>query len=404
MKILFISNLYGFRARGGAERVVEIEADALRESGHDVVVVSGVPESDTPPRGVCVPGLPEELCDAEIGFNFSENEVGHFMYYPPNSCFYTDLDGKSWLGRLAWHWLDIFNWRSAKQMERIIDTYQPDVVHTHNLMGLGFAIPNLIWKKQLRHVHTVHDVQLLHPSGLLAADWRPHWPHEWIYIWLMKAMMGSPAVVLFPSEHSKQLHNRFGFFSKSTKVVLRNPVEMESGVRSQESGDFLFIGQLEEHKGIWDLLNAWERWGKRGESVLRVIGDGSLKQAIVDRMKPMEGAEFVGPIYGDGLERYFADAAFLVLPSRVIENAPMVVLEAYSRGVPVIAADVGGIPELVHDGETGFLFESGSVESLLKAFNRAISASNDLGENTLNIAKKMSVEKHIKTLESAYKQ
>ncbi len=402
MKILLVSNLYGFHARGGAERVVEIEANALRERGHDVVVVSGVSESDTLSAGVCSPGLPDDLCGSAIGFSSSENEVGHFTYYPPNSCFYTDLEGKSWLGRLVWHWLDIFNWRSAEQLKKIIKAYRPNVVHTHNLMGLGFTIPNLIWKMQIRHVHTVHDVQLLHPSGLLPVNWRPHWPHEWIYIWLMKVMMGSPSVVLFPSEHSKQLHNRFGFFPKSTKVVLRNPVEGVGvqGVRGAK--DFIFIGQLEEHKGVMNLLEAWEKWGERGDAVLHVIGDGSLRHKVKARMESMDGTKFEGPIYGAGLNKHYAEAAYLVVPSKVIENAPMVILGAFSRGVPVIAADVGGIPELVRDGENGFIFESGHADSLLEALSRAIKGNNELGERALNTAKKMTTESHVSTLESVY--
>jgi glycosyltransferase involved in cell wall biosynthesis len=55
---------------------------------------------------------------------------------------------------------------------------------------------------------------------------------------------------------------------------------------------------------------------------------------------------------------------FLVLPSEWYENAPVSVLEAFAQGKPVIAARIGGIPELVIDGETGLLFEPGNAEDL----------------------------------------
>jgi len=408
MKILLINNLYGRHARGGAEFVVELEATGLRARGHEVAVVSAVPLADIPPEGVCVSGLPESLCNSGIGYARSDNGIEHFTYHPPNSCFYGELGGKSWLGRLMWHWLDIFNWRSARQMQRIIKAYQPDVVHTHNLMGLGFTIPNLLWKMNLRHVHAVHDVQLVHPSGLLLADWRPHWLHEWLYIWLMRLMMGSPQVVIFPSIYAKDKHNRFGFFSRSTKTVLRNPAPKPTSakVRKAESAKgFLFVGQLEEHKGVLDLLDAWEKWTDRGEATLAVVGDGSLRAEIATRAESMAGVEFDGPIFGDLLNEYYNEAAYVVVPSRIIENAPMVILGAFSHGVPVLGAKSGGIPELVAEGKTGLLFASGNVDSLVKGLRRASLSTNwsDMSAIALKTASIMSEETHIDGLEGAYR-
>ncbi|MFH1047661.1 MAG: glycosyltransferase [Patescibacteria group bacterium] len=406
MKILLISNLYGWYARGGAERLVRIEATALRARGHEVAVASAVPESDLPPFGVCSPNMSKVLCGFGISQQTEDSGVEHFTFYPPNSCFYSNLEGKSWLGRLVWHWLDIFNWRSAAQLKRIIAVNKPDVVHTHNLMGIGFAVPNLLWRLRIRHVHTVHDVQLVHPSGLLSVDWRPHWPHEWLYIWLMRFMMGSPQVVLFPSEHAKQLHNRFGFFPKSTQVVLRNSVAIGKK-RAQQFGTtrFLFVGQLETHKGIEDLLSAWQSLSDRQSATLQIVGDGSLRSKIRDTVEILSGVEMVGPVYGDGLEDYFSSASFLIVPSKVIENAPLVILEAFARGLPVIAAKSGGIPELVEDGRTGRLFKPGDAASLAEALQRSVTDDkwSEMSDNCFKRAQKMTIVGHVDALEKIYR-
>jgi glycosyltransferase involved in cell wall biosynthesis len=66
----------------------------------------------------------------------------------------------------------------------------------------------------------------------------------------------------------------------------------------------------------------------------------------------------------------------LVLPSECYENAPLAVLEAYALGLPVIGSSLGGIPELVRSGETGYVFEAGSAQGLVEVL-RAVSDAPD---------------------------
>ena len=67
---------------------------------------------------------------------------------------------------------------------------------------------------------------------------------------------------------------------------------------------------------------------------------------------------------GEALETLIVGARFVVVPSECYENCPLTILESQVHGVPVLAADIGGIPELVRDGETGELFESGNAHEL----------------------------------------
>ena len=79
---------------------------------------------------------------------------------------------------------------------------------------------------------------------------------------------------------------------------------------------------------------------------------------------------------GGELEDIIKNASYIVVPSEWYENNPLTILEAYSLGKPVIGADIGGIPEILLDGETGFLFNSGDSQNLKEVIAKALSLSN----------------------------
>jgi glycosyltransferase involved in cell wall biosynthesis len=80
--------------------------------------------------------------------------------------------------------------------------------------------------------------------------------------------------------------------------------------------------------------------------------------------------EFAGYLTGDALRAAVSSARAVVVPSEWYENAPISVMEASALARPVIGADIGGIPELIRAGETGFLFKSGDVESLVDTLTK----------------------------------
>jgi glycosyltransferase involved in cell wall biosynthesis len=137
---------------------------------------------------------------------------------------------------------------------------------------------------------------------------------------------------------------------------------------TREEGDyFLFAGRLSPEKGIHTLIEAVALTGQR----LVVAGAGPDEAMLRRRAVELGAAvEFVGHVSGPALRQLMGSARALVLPSEWYENAPVSVLEAYGLGRPVIGAAIGGIPELVRDGETGLLARSGDVQSLAAALSR----------------------------------
>jgi len=124
---------------------------------------------------------------------------------------------------------------------------------------------------------------------------------------------------------------------------------------------FVYLGRLVPEKGVATLIKA----AARARVPLRIIGTGSEENALRELAARTGGeVEFMGYLSGAELRTALSAARAVVVPSEWYENAPISVMEAGAMGLPVIGADIGGIPELIRPGETGFVFKSGSVTAL----------------------------------------
>jgi glycosyltransferase involved in cell wall biosynthesis len=133
------------------------------------------------------------------------------------------------------------------------------------------------------------------------------------------------------------------------------------------SGDFaLFVGRLTEEKGILTLLRAWRELFDRRGFILRIAGDGPLRQAVVDASASCPGILYQGRKSPAEVYQLMGQAQALVLPSQWYEGFPRTIVEAYAKGTPVLASRLGSMTELIRDQETGLLFEAGNPEDLAR--------------------------------------
>ncbi|MDO8621957.1 MAG: glycosyltransferase family 4 protein, partial [bacterium] len=149
-------------------------------------------------------------------------------------------------------------------------------------------------------------------------------------------------------------------FLPSPPRSLRTPSNSPSG-RGGETPPVLFVGRLSEEKGIADFVEAARRLP---EIPFEVVGNGNSSSPPLT----LRGGNirWLGVLQPDEAQRRIASAAVVVVPSVVPEIAPYVILEAMAAGVPVVASRIGGIPELVHEGETGFLVPPRDPAALAK--------------------------------------
>ena len=107
---------------------------------------------------------------------------------------------------------------------------------------------------------------------------------------------------------------------------------------------------------------------------LKIIGTGPLLAEYTNKKYP--NIEFIGYKTGAELTELVSNASFIIVPSQWYENNPMTIVEGYSYGKPVIGANIGGIPEIIEDGKTGYLFESGDSDDLVSMVSKADSLSD----------------------------
>ena len=364
MNICLISNIYPPYHRGGAEQVVVKTVEGLLEAGHRVVLITATPGQ-------------EEI----------EQKEGLTIHriHPKNIFFYTNAHEHGFISRLLWHVIDIFNIGVSKQVKKILQEEQPDVVHTHNLMGLSFLIPKTIRRLGLRHIHTVHDVQLVEPSGIIFKEKENSWRYTGLptklYTALLKHLMGSPDVVISPSQFLKNFYSSRGFFQDSSFVIVRNPVTVSiPEVNDKTIGEtvhFLYIGQIEKHKGIFVLMDAFGMLSEK-DVALHIVGSGSELEAIRKQAADDNRIEVHGRVTREQLPGLFSTMSVSVVPSLCYENSPTVIFESLAFGVPVIASDIEGVAELIVEGENGRTFEAGNAKALSDALSWCASHTSDI--------------------------
>jgi glycosyltransferase involved in cell wall biosynthesis len=156
---------------------------------------------------------------------------------------------------------------------------------------------------------------------------------------------------------------------------------------------FLYYGRLSEEKGIITLLNAWGNLNSR--FVLKIVGDGPLKEEILSFIEDykMENVQYLGFKYKKELSKIITNSSFIFVPSEWYENNPLTIIESYSYGKPVIASKTGGIPEIVLDKKTGYLFKMRDVSELTDVILNASNISKKeyigLSKNARELAVKL---------------
>jgi glycosyltransferase involved in cell wall biosynthesis len=154
------------------------------------------------------------------------------------------------------------------------------------------------------------------------------------------------------------------------------------------SGEYVaFIGRLSAEKGLWTLVHAFERL--QGP-ILKIAGTGPLEQPIREYLKSknIQNIELVGFISGDAKAEFIKKSMFTVVPSEWYEMFPLVMLEAWAAGKPVISAQLGAMPELVHNGKNGLLFSVGDAGDLAEKINHLFHAP-ELVAQMGTVARKM---------------
>lgn len=282
----------------------------------------------------------------------------------------------------------IYSTQARRKLARLLDDIAPDVCHLHNIYHhISPSILGLLREKEIPSVLTLHDLkiacpayQMLTSNGICERCRKGHTFNvirnrciknsyalssvvfaENILHRLLKSYENNVSRFVVPSRFYLKKFAEWGW-DQAQFTYIPNFIDSHMFTPHFEPGDdFVYFGRLSREKGVSTLIRA----AAKARIRLKIIGTGpeefSLKQLAADLDAQVV---FTGHITGAALHEAIQSSKAVVLPSEWFENAPLSILESYALGKPVIAASIGGIPELIRDGESGAIFSSGSVAEL----------------------------------------
>ena len=335
-KILLANSYYAPDEVGGAEVVTRVLAETLRNLGYDVVVLTS--------------GLQDRV----------ENRAGVRVYrvYHRNLYWGKDHAAQPSWRKPFWHTLNVVNPLLLRKFEAILAHERPEVLHTHNLASLSYALWLAAKKQKIPVVHTLHDYALLCIKSTMFKNRKncqtlcPSCRGLWI--WKRRLTQWVHHVVSV-SQFVLNQHRKFGLFRDTPATVIYNPIPPDLKPQPHKMHRpvvFGYIGRLHESKGIEELLRAFQSLPYR----LKIAGT-SADPAYEIWLKRTFGRPHIEFLGYQKAQTFYPQIDVLIVPSLWNDPSPTVVHEANAYGIPVLASRRGGLAEIVQPEVNGYLYD-----------------------------------------------
>lgn len=284
----------------------------------------------------------------------------------------------------------------ASKIREIINEVKPDVLHHHNIAGLG---PFVLGIQAPRVLYTAHDYWLVCPRDILTkqdkthcnsnsncficsikSDKRPNFlgykpPQLWRHTGILNKYIKNIDTIIAPSNFTKNRLQELGLNGNFSVIPNFVPLPKKNETKLYDFQYFLFVGRLEEYKGILNLINEFMRMKDDIDAKLLIVGSGSLEDKIREIISNSECGNkiiMLGRVDDIPLANLYENTLAVLIPSTWPENCPLVALESLANGKPFIAFNTGGIPEIVQMSQTGV-----AVETIEEFIDAMIKISND---------------------------
>lgn len=343
-----------------------------------------------------------------------------------------------------------------EQFSDILSQFTPDIIHFQHLINLSLALPSIARGKGIPTCCTLHDFWFLCPrttflttrltcceqysarqcfrctkeencyyptqenvrgiwprvkneikkllnmekkaeAFVSIALWRRHW---------VKKVFNEVDMFIAPSQFLLQRYLQSGL-PREKAVFIGHGFNTSMGRNIKKTASaalrFAFIGTPGVHKGIHVLIDAFNRVA--GSSELKIYGkiQEPLHRSLRTRIKN-PNIHLAGELKEEAKARAFSEIDVLIFPSICYENCPLSIHEAFVAKVPVITADIGGMAELVADGENGLIFRAGDATSLFEKIQECINNPALLSRLTSRIPAVKDITVHAAELLQLYAQ
>ncbi len=287
----------------------------------------------------------------------------------------------------------IYSMESRRKISRLLNDIPVDICHMHNIYHhISPSVLGVLHDRKIPTVLTLHDLKIACPeyhmlsSGRICERCRggnrvnviinkcikdSYILSGLIFIEdllhrILKSYSNKVDKFIVPSRFYLEKFSEWGW-DREKFAYIPNFIDTSLFQPSFNPGkEFVYFGRLSKEKGISTLIQAAAKANVR----LKIIGSGPDEHALKQLSATLESkVTFAGYMTGKLLHETIRSSRAVVLPSEWYENAPLSVLESYALGKPVIASSIGGIPELVLEGETGTIFNPGDVDQLAAALD-----------------------------------
>ena len=339
MRILIIHNYY--KQAGGEDVVFRNEADLLRNNGHNVEQLSF--SNDVMSEG-----------------------VGSFFK----------------IFRL------IYNSSSARILKKRIRSFKPDIIHVHNTFVVASPAIYFVAKKfKIPVVQTLHNYRLICPGAILYHNGKIYedsiksiFPLKSIFRGVYRNSIPQTAMMstitgfhkilgtwrskidtyIALSEFAKEKYLNSSLNVSEQKIVVKPNFTFDAGFDNNKEDYFIFVGRLNEEKGIKTVVKAFENTHFK----LKIIGSGDLDQFVKNSANENKNISYLGFKDHDTITTQLKKARGLIFASSLYETFGLAIIEAFSCATPVLVSSLGGHSQMVEEGETGYHFKVNDSDDL----------------------------------------
>jgi glycosyltransferase involved in cell wall biosynthesis len=303
---------------------------------------------------------------------------------------------------------------SFHRIRRIYEREGIDVLHCHIPSLLSLACVLEARKKGVPSIATNHLLSETFSRNLFFDSTK----FNNFFYKIVNSFYNLVDLVLCPSIYGLKTLRKYGL--KPRALVLSNGIELskfnpnldhaqfdrEFGL-NEENKKVLYVGRLMEEKGLDVLLRAYSIVeAKMPDTNLIIVGKGHLQASLEDQASKLglENVIFTGFISDSLLKQAYASSDLFVLPSYA-EIQPLVLLEALAMGLPAIGTNVGGVPEMIIEGQNGYVLEPGDHEGLAERTIRILNDDKlreEFSLNSLRMARSHDIDKSADKLERLY--
>lgn len=324
------------------------------------------------------PGGEDVVFEQEYSYLSEDHEVDRVTFQ----------NKKGWKGALQFL-LTPYNVYAGASIKKAIRKFKPDLIHIHNLhYAIGPICIRIAHRLGIPIVFTLHNYRLICPSAILYHGGKLlldsiHEPFPWTAV--RKGTLSHSVAKTFWVAASNWAHRKIGTFNMVGRYIVLTPFAESVFQKSQlhipqqkftvkpnfisppktarkipRKNHFLFVGRLTEEKGIQILLNVF----KQHDWILRIAGDGPMKDPVLKVSLNNPNIEYLGVLNQEEVLSEMAECTALLFPSVWYEGMPMTIIQALSRGTPIIASKLGAMETMIQHEHNGLLFLPNDVDDL----------------------------------------